>query len=72
MGTGIPEPMKLYLATFSPPMTDSRRKLYFESFATRKYAMHGVMRSAGSSTKIGTQFPRFSWMMRRSTVSSVG
>jgi hypothetical protein len=46
----LPAPMKLYRATFSPPMTDSSRKLYFESFAMRRYAMHGVIRSAGSST----------------------
>lgn len=64
--------MKLYLATFSPAMTDSSKKLYRESFAMRKYAMHGVRRSAGSCTNTGTQFPRFSWRMIFSIVGSGG
>ena len=55
-----PEPIKLYLATFSPAMTDSRRKLYFESLEMRRYAIHGVIRSAGSCTNTGIQFPSLS------------
>ncbi len=53
-------------------MTDSSKKEYFESFAIFKYAMHGVMRSAGSCTKMGTQLPAFSVKMRFSTVSRGG
>jgi hypothetical protein len=34
--------------------------------------MHGVIRSAGSWTYTGTQFPRFSFKMSCSTVASEG
>jgi hypothetical protein len=34
--------------------------------------MHGVIKSAGSSTKTGTQFPRFSRIISCSTVASEG
>lgn len=64
--------MKLYRAKFSPATTDSKRKLYFESFAIRRYATHGVRRSPGSSTYTGTQFPRFSLSTICSTVASGG
>ena len=67
-----PAPMKLYLARFSPATTDSRRKLYLESFAMRRYATHGVKRSPGNSTYTGTQLPRFSLRMMFSTVESGG
>ena len=67
-----PAPMKLYRARFSPATTDSRRKLYFESFAIRRYATHGVRRSPGSSTYTGTQFPCFSLRMMFSTVERGG
>lgn len=64
--------MKLYRARFSPATTDSSRKLYFESFAIRRYATHGVRRSPGSSTYTGTQFPCFSLRMMLSIVDSGG
>ena len=67
-----PAPMKLYRARFSPATTDSSRKLYFESFAIRKYATHGVIKSPGSSTYTGTQFPSFSLRIMFSTVERGG
>ena len=70
--SNLPAPIKLYRATFSPEMTDSNKKLYFESLAMRRYAMHGVMRSAGTSTYTGTQLPRFSCKISFSTVANDG
>lgn len=73
IGAGtLPAPTKLYLAMFSPAITDSSRKLYLESLATRRYAMHGVIRSAGSWINIGTQLPRFSRIMSCSTAARDG